>query len=180
MKYFSVVLFLMSLLFFSGCSSISVKYDYDDTADFANYSTYKWIRNKNLKIKGDENLLDYRRVRSAVDTKLSSKGYVKKKTGETDLYVNAYTGKNNNNNEDPWNLDHYTEDGYYNRTNVFSFADKGTFVIDFIDGKTKQLVWRGIGNKLVLQYDSHEEIKKTIKEVVNKILENFPPYKNEK
>jgi len=156
-----------------------VKYDYDDTADFAHYTTYKWIRNKNLKIKGDENLLDYRRVKNAVDSNLSLKGYIKKKKGETDLYVNAYTGKNNVNNMDPWNLDNYTEEDYYNRTNAFSFADKGTFVIDFIDGKTKRLVWRGIGNKLVRQYDNHEEIKKTIKEVVNKILENFPPNRNE-
>ena len=57
--------------------------------------------------------------------------------------------------------------------------EEGTLLIDFVDARTKQLIWRGwavgvIENVGIIASDP-EKAEKKISSAVRKILEHFPP-----
>jgi hypothetical protein len=51
----------------------------------------------------------------------------------------------------------------------------GTLIIDLVDAKAKQLVWRGTARDTIDQDATPEERDKNIKNALNKLFENFPP-----
>ena len=53
----------------------------------------------------------------------------------------------------------------------------GSIVLDFVDAKSKIIVWRGKAKAVVDDTDSPERREKLIKKAVPKILKNFPPPK---
>jgi hypothetical protein len=52
---------------------------------------------------------------------------------------------------------------------------EGTVVLDFLDARTKSLVWRATASGAVQPNPSPEEQQKRIDEVVAQMLERFPP-----
>ena len=48
-------------------------------------------------------------------------------------------------------------------------------MIDIVDIKNKELTWRGMETKTNKDYDDPDNAQKKIKEIVTKILVNFPP-----
>jgi hypothetical protein len=51
----------------------------------------------------------------------------------------------------------------------------GTFVLDFFDVASKELVWRGSAEGKLREYNTPEQKQDRANEVVQKILEQFPP-----
>jgi hypothetical protein len=47
--------------------------------------------------------------------------------------------------------------------------------LDFVDAKTKKLLWRGLGKVQVDDAKTPEKRQKLINEAVEKILKKFPP-----
>ena len=67
----------LGLVFFTACSSYTVKTDYDPTITYSSYRTFDWYAaSKKAKGKGSgtDPLLD-KRVRVAVQAELESKGF---------------------------------------------------------------------------------------------------------
>ena len=60
------------------------------------------------------------------------------------------------------------------RTVVDSY-EQGTLIIDFMDQKTRQLVWRGIGQARVHEASSPEQRTKRVNQAVTEILAQYPP-----
>ena len=56
--------------------------------------------------------------------------------------------------------------------------EEGTLVLDFVDGISKELIWRGVGTGEIDRYASPEQQDKGINEAIYKILRNFPPPEN--
>ena len=52
---------------------------------------------------------------------------------------------------------------------------QGTLILDFIDPKTKNLIWRGVAEGVVPARTSPEKSEKKINEVVQQMLKKFPP-----
>ena len=59
-----------------------------------------------------------------------------------------------------------------NRSTISS-TPEGTLILDFIDAKTKELVWQGQGTGYLTNNTNKKEA--VIKEFVNRILEQYPP-----
>jgi len=61
-----------------------------------------------------------------------------------------------------------------------SYYDEGTVVLDIIDPKTRNLVWRGSAQSRVDDGDTPEERDARVNEAYRRILERFPPGKMKK
>ncbi len=165
----------LAFLFLTACSSISVNYDYDTESNFSQFKTYKWLRNKKLKTDNKLNSIGYKRIRKAVNSELKLKGFEIKNKGNADFFVIAYADVRDKINITDFG---YGYGSYWGGRGGNIFVNRykqGTLVIDIVDSKTKQLVWRGIGSKAVGRDYSPKEKTQMVREVVNKILENFPP-----
>ena len=53
--------------------------------------------------------------------------------------------------------------------------EEGTLLLDFVDAKSNQLIWRGSAKSDLDVVSTPERREKMINEAVRKILENFPP-----
>ncbi len=175
-----VGLALMTAAGLTGCSSLTVNYDYDNNVDWTNFKTYAWVGAKSTgsaTASGgvmDSGLLD-QRIRSSVEFEMTSRAMTESTT--PDVLVIYHVGSEDKIQVTDWGYrysDYYW--GYGGRQiDVYQFTE-GTLVIDIIDAGTKNLVWRGTGSGVVDQTQrTPEEIQEDIDKVVNKIMASFPP-----
>jgi hypothetical protein len=59
---------------------------------------------------------------------------------------------------------------YRRGTDTYEY-EVGTLIIDFVDAKKKELIWRGIATGVVNPNITAEDIDR----IVAKIMENYPP-----
>jgi len=53
--------------------------------------------------------------------------------------------------------------------------DEGTLILDFIDAKTKQPIWRGSAKADVRFNNSPEQKRNKVNQAVTEMLKTFPP-----
>jgi hypothetical protein len=64
--------------------------------------------------------------------------------------------------------------GWVGGPNIVTY-DEGTLLIDFIDPKTRTMIWRGTASAVVNPDSSGEKKEELVREAVAKIMEQFPP-----
>jgi len=180
---------VLGLLLLSGCNTLTVRTDYDTHYDFSGLETYAWLEGKapsnDIRIN---NSLIINRVVNAVNSNLEFKGYTQVDKDKADFYVNWFGGIQNK-------IRQQTIDSYYNHSNydtgswghgdhwpgyvrTYSFEyQEGTLIIDVADSKSKQLIWRGTGQKYLEEKETPEKITESINQIVTGILSSFPPAK---
>ena len=169
---------LLALLFIftlSSCSSVRVNADYDSKISFSNYKTYAYLKSGIDKAEISD--LDKKRILTAIDGNLASKGM--NKSENPDLLISIFTKEKErvdvNQNYSfgwGWGWNPYWGMGYSNVTTT----PVGTLFIDIIDAKTKELIWQGEGSGYLSKNTGKKEAR--IKEFVSKILEQYPPVIN--
>jgi len=167
------------LVVLAACSSVSVKHDYDTETDFSKYRNYAWM---DREIPGDElakNPLIKKRVQVAVDATLASKGYTLTEFEKADFVVVIHAGIKERMRIQDWGRYGWYDPwwGPYGGRVDVSYYEEGTLVVDIIDAKAKELVWRGMGTGIVKAYSKPEKMQKAMDEDVTKILSAFPPGK---
>lgn len=174
---------LLLTLFAVSCASVSVHSDYDDTADFATYKTFGFLKDGIDKAEISD--LDKKRIMKALEAELNAKGLTKSE--KPDMYVNFFTKANKevnvNNFGNGWGWGGGWGWGPYwggpwgwggNYTSV-STQTEGTLYVDVIDAGKKELVWQGVGNGVLTQ--NREKKQARINEFAKAILKQFPPEK---
>ena len=166
---------LLSLLFIAtlaSCSSVYVNADYDKNATFSNYKTYAYMKNNldNIAISD----FDKKRILNAIDEVMATKGFTKSEN--PDIIVNIFTKERERvevyqNYGFGWGWGPYLGMGI-NRPAVTT-KPEGTLFLDFVDAKTKELVWQGQGTGYLTQNRDKKEA--VIKEFVSRILAQYPP-----
>jgi hypothetical protein len=166
---------LLSLLFIAtlaSCSSVYVNADYDKNATFSNYKTYAYMKNNldNIAISD----FDKKRILNAIDEVMATKGFTKSES--PDIIINIFTKERERvdiyqNYGVGWGWNPYWGIGM-NRSTVTT-TPEGTLILDFIDQKTKELVWQGQGTGYLTQ--NRDKKDAVIKEFVVKILAQYPP-----
>lgn len=173
-----------------GCSTLSVSYDYDSTADFSQYKTYAWLESKGKAHSDpriDNDLLDGR-IRRSVDAELGLKGLSRVPEPEADLLVGYHVTLDRK-------IEVSTVDstygygrgpawgryGYGGRIDVpetrVDQYDEGTLLLDLVDRKTQRLVWRGSATDRVELERHPEEREESLRAAVKEMLGSFPPPK---
>ncbi len=177
----------------TGCTSqVTVSTDY---TDFDAIKTYNWVTDgpqRDAKISD----LIYDRIEKEITRNLTVKGL--KGASDSELLINysvlseskididqhmVYDGYAPgfawHNNYGYGASTYYTFGARYERmeTNIDQYLE-GTLIIDILDAKTNKIVWRGIGSKRLPEKMNKDDRNTLVAEVVNAILENYPPKKN--
>lgn len=160
---------LLSILFIAtltSCSSISVTSDYDKNVSFGNYKTYAYMKNNldNIAISD----FDKKRIINAIDEVMATKGFTKSEN--PDMIINIFTKERERIDVYDYYGWGYPYWGGYN--SVYTYPE-GVLILDFVDNKTKELIWQGQGTGyLTNNVDKKEAV---IKDFVNRILAQYPP-----
>ena len=167
------------LLVVTACSSISVTSDYDPATDFSGYKTFA-VHEGTVDGSALENApLIKRRVIDAVGKVMASKGFLLTDENNADIIVYPFAGTNDKIKVTDWG---YSYGPYWRRypngrnIDVTSYTE-ATLVLDLVNSKSEQLIWRGVGTGAIRQSNSPEERTEAIDDAVSKILEKFPPKK---
>ena len=169
MKILSLFLILASFIVLTGCSTSTVKYDYDTEADFTNLNTFNWFA---IPEKTQVNELAVKHVKNAVNRQLAAKGF-RNVSDYPDLLIALYLGKQLKRDDGGWGYS-YSRYGSYRASRPIDMYEEGTLTLDFVNAKTKELIWRGSAKAVIDPVLTPEEREKMINEVVSKILEKFP------
>ncbi len=181
MKKASLVAAIGTIFIAVGCSTLETKYDYDPRTDFSQYNTFAWARapkevigSPQAKLLADNPLLD-KRIKNGVTDQMVNKGF-KLDDSRPDLLIVYHVGLANRVNVSNWG---YRYGPYWGpgRVDVYGYRE-GTLIIDFVDAKKKELVWRGIAQKdLTEMSGSPEEREKDLNKIIERLLSPFPPKK---
>ena len=169
------LLFLLCLVMLTSCSSVRVVSDYDTKVDFTSYKTFAFYK-KGID-KASVSDLDKKRIMRAVEAELVAKGF--NKSANPDILVSIFTKSREQVNVSDNNIGIGWGWGYnpwfYGRTNInINQYTEGTLFIDFIDKKTNELIWQGIGSG-AMKMSNIEKKEERINEFVYKIISTYPP-----
>jgi len=189
MRILNLLIMAPALLWLTGCSSLSVNYDYNKTVDFSRYKSYDWIPFPKDMPASE---LNKARFTTAVDENLAAKGF-SQNTSNPDFLIATYYGKEKKVDVTSWGYSYapnsyYTGYGYrypgrygyaggYASTGGVSVYEyeQGTIIIDFVDAKTKQLIWRATAKGVVNPASDPDKQTRKVTRVVEKLLSSFPP-----
>jgi hypothetical protein len=178
--------FVLSLvLLLAGAGSAlaqDVRYNFDKSANFAVFKTYKWVA-----IKGATPLSDLadRQVKSAVDDELATKGLTKSESDTADLYIGyqaavgqekEYTSFDTGWGYGPgWHGGGWYGGGGGMTTGQTTTIYVGQLALDMYASMLKTLVWRGVASKTLDPKAKPEKQEKNLRKAVAKVLKNYPP-----
>ncbi len=166
----SVALFLAAA--FVGCvSSITTSVDFDRSVDFSRYRTYDWLRSGTI----GNDILETR-LAAAIDRELAARGLVRSES--PDLYV-AMHGRLS---KEVQYRAYDTGWGYgWRRSSAGPTMIRrqevpvGTLVVDLVDARDKELVWRGTATSAIDTTASVEKREAAVQESVGKLFAAYPP-----
>jgi len=169
----------------TGCSGITVSQDYDLHRDFSGLETWAWRYDAQPKTGNpriDNPLLD-QRIRRAVAYHMNQKGYAVATTESPDFYVTyqyAITSKVKSDNFSTGvGMGGYSGSGWggvgINTGSRVRQYDEGYLYVDFTGKSSEELIWRGIGSRVVFGHTDPVEETMAVNDTIAKILEQYPP-----
>jgi hypothetical protein len=159
--------------------SADIDCDYDTAADFNALKTFAWTAPTGNAV-ADELLV--KRIRGAVDTQLQAKG--RTAAANPDFLIGMQlSGKTTYGGSVGVGMSVGIPVGRAGRVSVGGGKSKpiekkeGTLVLDFLDAKTKSLLWRATASGAVEPSSTPEYQQNRINAVVAEMLSYFPPKK---
>lgn len=156
--------------------SIHVETDYSRQATFPEFRTYAFadVPAAAAPQNGLDPLLT-ERVRAELDARLPGKGLQKAAdASQADLIVYTWSKGKQRIEVNSWGYTYggWRYGGVYAPNTTVDTYNEGTLVVDMIDQKKKQLVWRGTATATV---DDRKEANKLIPKAVDDMMRQFPP-----
>ena len=163
----------------TGCSTITVNYDYNSKEDFLRFKTFTWIPSVNTI---EDNILSGRldnslfkqHVESSVNRNLQTKGFqlVEK---EADLFIDYQIWALEKTDMTDWGYGYDTSWGMRNGSLDMYRYSEGILVVDFINTENNRLIWRGTAITPLPEEQSCGIDEEKIGQIVKKLLLNYPP-----
>jgi len=166
----------------AACSTVTVTTDYDHSASFAKYKTYSLAPPAHGQTLSP---ISEAALRGALRTQMAARGISEAPAGKADLAVVRHVFL-----QEKVSVQQYTDWGYgyhggwpyrYGYYGMWAGAPRtyvdvnqyteGTMVLDFVDTRTKKLVFRGTGRAIV---GGPESNARKIEEGVEKMVARFP------
>ena len=185
MKVYTLMIAAMVSALLTGCSTLSVSYDYNQEIDFTTYKTYNWMPfPEGIEAKS----LNHGRFITAVENNLAAKNIIKN-TSAPDFLIAPHFAKEKRINITDWGYSYapnviYTRRGYryYDAYGYYPVGgisvyeyEQGTLILDFIDANNKQLIWRATARSIISPASTPQKQTEKINNAVNEILQSFPP-----
>ena len=173
MKKTPLLVPVLAVLFLAGCSSIETHVDFDRGANFSAYHTFAF-----KDVREFRSPIAMKRVRTAVVRALSSRGYAESPGGTPDLWVVLHTRTHNQTQVTTWSSGWgwgWRWRGPYWSSARVEQIPVGTLVVDLVDTKAKELVFRGSASRVVDPDESPQAREEKVQQAVDKIFDGFPP-----
>lgn len=174
---------LLAALVLNACAGIPVSTDYDPEWHLPANPSYAWMPHPMNKVDPMiDNDLVLGRVHRAVDEQLAGKGLnLVAAESEAALLVTYHIGE-----EEKLDISSFHSSyGYYPCWRCYGPGfdsdiwvtqyTQGKLIVDLVDAKSKQLVWRGIASRRVPNFKTPQERDAYIRETVIAIFKKFPP-----
>ena len=205
MKSFHATLSSFAVFALAGCATLQVQTDYDPDVSLTQLSTYDWVDQEadaSGDPAVDSPLLK-RHIRDAVEGELGRMGYRKVTSDTPDLRI-AYsvTAEERSRIDESYGFGGpygyprssyrgsfgfslyggrylrpyygYPSAGYAGAGRVSEYL-RGTLVLDIIDVRTEEVIFRGWARKSLHSDPSPEKVRMYVTEAVEEILKDFPP-----
>lgn len=176
-----VFFILLSAIMLSGCSSVSVRRDYDEEQDYSELQRFAWkyaVQPETGNARVDNDLLD-ERVRRAVEQTLTGRGFAFVEKEAADFLVAYFVNYDRRLSSGSMSLGFgsgsYGRYGGVGYNTGVSDYDQVVLRIDIIDPADDKTIWRGTGRRNAYDSTSPKKITKRTNETVQKILKKFPP-----
>jgi len=165
----------------AGCATpTTVSCDYDTAADFAALKTFAWMPATG-NAAGDELLV--KKIRNTLDAQLQAKGRAADQATPDFLIAMQLSGKSTYGGSTSVGVSVGIPVGRAGRVSVGGAKSvpnerkEGTLVVDFVEPKTRSLLWRATASGAVDPAATPEQQQQRIQEVVAEMLGYFPPGK---
>ena len=187
MRCIAIYLMMPILLSVAGCASMHVDTDYDKKTDFSIFKTVVWSVEQQEAMmdmnRKEETVLLEKRIRKAIASNLTAKGYnfVDGESADLMIYWEAVQGTDLNVQQgSPQTYSSSRDTSGFSSSytpptgasvSVSSYGEI-TLVIELIDARTMRLVWRGKGWGALAPDGGSQE---NVTEAVQSILAHYPP-----
>jgi len=168
---FTLCMFLAALS--TSCSTMTVRADHDSQVDFGSYSSFALFERPAKERRGPQmsELVD-RRIGASMQAELVSRGFTTAAPREADILVTFYTAVRKRVTVNGGGWYGYRRPYWGGRVTYVKTYPEGTLVIDVIDRKSRNLVWRGVGSGAFSKMNPSDE---KVDKRVARILATFPP-----
>jgi hypothetical protein len=171
--------FLYSLVFLycTSCgTTLQVFSDRDSAFKPADYKTYSWLDVRNIESRNTDpryyNELTDKRIKSAVDRELQARGFVLSTGGaQLQLHYHIIVEDKTSIQAEPFGM--WYGEFWRGKTITTYRYREGTLIIDMMDGKTNQLVWRGGATDVVTE-KAMKDPETAIGSGIREIFKKFP------
>lgn len=168
-------------MFGAGCSGMSVSSDYNPmkVEEMQSYKTYDWLVPAASTNRSGDQFLD-QRIHMVADRILGDMGY--QISGESpDFRIGWHASLDRKLSYSTVNSYYGYGWGYYggmgtSRTYATEYHE-GTLLLDVVDARANELVWRGIAQAEVYPQADADYRNRQVESAVRKILSQFPPKK---
>jgi len=173
------------LLLFAGTTSAlaqDVRYNFDSSANFASFKTYKWVA---LEGNKPPNELVEKQIRESIDAELAKKGLTQSQSDEADLFIGYQVAVDSEKQYTTYSTGYGYGPGWYGggwygagggmTTGSTSTILIGQIALDMYSPAPKTLVWRGVASKTIDTKAKPDKQKKNLDKAMAKLLKNYPP-----
>jgi hypothetical protein len=172
MKRLFPLLTLVFALVAAGCSGMNVNSDFDPGYDFAGAKSFTFPEGagKGTSGVGQVSPLVEKRVLASIEKEMIAKGYEKVASSEADLVIVPHGATQQKTEVSSTPYAYPYSPWYGGGVDVYQYTE-GTLIIDMVDTRSAELVWRGSATAVVGSQPSNEKID----EAVARILAQYPP-----
>ena len=168
MKILRLVLVLIFSICVTSCSSITIDDDFFETADLTSYKTFDWISRPHAILIAKEGRGQVEKLlKKSVNEQLTARG-LNQKADSPDLLISYLVGAELTNTDDS-----SYKVGEQNNPAVQPYSG-GAILLDFVDAKTRELLWRVAAFDIEDRNPTPEKNKEIIEKTVERMLKNFP------
>jgi len=183
MRWYGLALALAVIT--AGCattpgSDVDVTFDYDTAANFDALKSYSWMPAAG-NAAGDELLV--KRIKNSLDSQLQAKGRAPAEASPDFLIGMQLSGKTTYGGSTGVGVSVGIPVGRAGRVSVGGGKSQaiekkeGQLVLDFVDAKSKSLLWRATASGAVNPGQTPEQQQQRINGVIAEMLSQFPPGK---
>ena len=183
MKLSALIVAAAAALLLISCSSVNITTDYDKSFDFAAVKTYDWMATSANAVSANQQTAMFqtslvnKHIKNAVNKQLEGRGMTQT-SANPEMYIVSHLGT-----EQKVNVTNY---GYgYGRYGAWGGGGvdvhqytQGTLIVDFIDAKSKELIWRGVASGALGSNPDPTEAEQKINDIIGAMLAEYPPAKS--
>jgi hypothetical protein len=168
-----IATFVSTVLLSTIAVAQEISFDFDRATDFTAFKRYAWVRGTAIN---DE--INHNRIVSAVNTQLGARGLIQVPPGDNPDILVAYHATFDKNLQ---------INGFSSGWGGYRFAGSrmgsaraeeilvGSLVVDVVNARTKNIVWRGMATKDIDVNASPDKREKNINRAAEKLFKNYPP-----